>query len=590
MSAENREWATLITLLRPERTRLLIAMALAVAAVALELWPYWLLYRAAAVVLAGNAVASQLTGLAGWLTLALVGKYAAYTLAGYLSHYAAYRLLFEIRRNLVRRIASIPLTRLQAYTTGTLKKIVFQDVERLELFIAHHTIELVAAVLGPLFVGILLFWVDWRMALAALSTVPLAIAVQAVLFRDIGERIDEYNQAVADLNGATVEYVRSMPVMKAFRQTAGSFRAMNDSLERYRHLVSDFTRQAVPGWSAFMVLLGANITVVLPVGLWLNLHGALTVPELILCLMAGSGLLRPLFKVMHFASLIREILGGVRRIQPLLVSAPSDTRTATDPPVRHDVTFDGVRFGYGARNALEAVSFRLPEGRMTALVGPSGAGKTTVVNLLGGLQVPDQGEIRIGDVPLARLSEAQRTRLVAVVPQEAFLFRGTLLDNLRLGRPNATDAEVQRAAGIAQADQFIRDLPEGYFTRVEEQGVRLSGGERQRIAIARALLADTPILVLDEATAFADTLTEQAFYRALRRAYPDKTVLVVAHRLYAVDGADQVLVLDDGGLTDAGGHSELLERCPLYRELWESQFESHAWQLRTEEESRVGIH
>jgi len=573
---------TLLGLLAPQRVRLGAALIVTLMAALADLLPPALISQSIAPVLAGPGSGEALVRLAGLIAAALLGKYLLYSLAYYFSHVAAFRLLAEIRQTLTRRLAIAPIRWLHRHGSGEIKKIVLQDVERLEQFIAHHTVECLAAAVSPLFVLGVLLWIDGRLALAALLTVPLAAACQALLMRGLGARIDEYNRAIGALNGATVEYVRNAPVMKVFCQNARSFERMRALLARYHALVTAVTRQTVPGWSVFMVLLGANIVFLLPVGLWLFRQGEISLAGLMLALMLGTGMLKPLFRVAHFGSEIREIAAGLRRIAPILAvrPAPAAPRSAAVP--RGPVVFEGVSFAYEGRTVLDRVSFTLPEGGFTALVGPSGGGKSTIAHLLGGLMAPAAGTIRIGAVPLAAVTESDRARLITVASQESFLFRGTLLENLRLGRPTATEAQVRRAVRVAQAEEFVAALTEGYQTRVGERGTRLSGGECQRIAIARALLCDTPVLVLDEATAFADSRTERRFYHALRTDYPDKTLLVIAHRLTSIGHADQVLVLAEGRLADHGPHDDLLARSPLYRALWQRQFDSERWSLRPE--------
>ena len=582
-------WRVLLGRLHDERGPLLAAVSVTAVAALFELLPYWLLYQSIVLVLSGTQVADGLTRLAGWMAVALVAKYGLYSFAYYLSHRAAYQVLANLRRDLARRLVWAPLTWLQGYSSGELKKIVMQDVERLEQFIAHHSVECMAALAGPLFVALFLLWLDWRLALAALAVVPLAALAQWLFMRGVGDRIGDFDQAVGELSGTTVEYVRNIPVMKAFRQEVGSFRRMRGVLDRYQDLVTAVIRRTIPGWSVFTVLLSANIFFILPTGVWLMSHGALSLPDLMLAVMLGTGMLKPLFKVARLSSEIREILGGVRRIAPFLAWSLPAPRPPVVLPATPGVNFDAVSFAYDDTPVLHDLAFDLPPGKLTAMVGPSGAGKSTVAHLLGGLARPQRGTIRLDGISLDTLDEAQRASLVSVATQEAFLFRGTLMENLKLACPEADEAAVRQAARVAQADAFISALPEGYDTRVGERSVRLSGGERQRIAIARALLADTPVLVLDEATAFADSLTERAFYKALREAYPHKTLLVIAHRLYTIEQADQVLVMESGRLVDAGHHDGLLARGGLYQRLWHRQSAGERWAIGAEEVVDAGV-
>lgn len=561
-------WSVLNTLLRGHRKLLGVAILLAAFAAVLELIPFLILcYSVASLPRLPDA--HGFFQLAGWLALALAGKYIVYSLAYFLSHQTAYRVLMDTRQKLVRRLARAPLPWLQQHSSGVLNKLVMQDVERMEQFIAHHLVEMMAAFAASILVISVLWWVDWRLALAAIAAPLLAIVIQAVAMRNVDQYMTEYQQAIGELNGASVEYLRSMPVMKTFNQGARSFARMRRGLARYHELVRHITRGTVPGWSLFVVMLNANI-VVLPIGLWLMQQQQIDLAGMLIAIVLGNGMVRPLMKLMRFQAQIREILDGVRRMQPVLSMHEGRTK-ARQTLTSSGVQLSGISVSYGSRQVLSDVSFPIPAGRMTALVGPSGAGKSTIASLLGGLIEADQGRILVGDCPLADIDDAQRAATIAVVAQHAFLFRGTLLSNLKLGRPDADEDQVRQALRVAQAEAFVDALPEGWHTHVGERGLTLSGGERQRLAVARALLANTPVLVLDESTAFADSRTEKYFYEALHRTYPDLTVLTIAHRLYSVKDAANIVVLDHGSVVASGDHASLMQTCALYRQMWQAQ-------------------
>ncbi|KOC88159.1 ABC transporter ATP-binding protein [Winslowiella iniecta] len=576
---------TLLALVSGEKSALIRALVLASLSVLMELIPYGILWLAASLVQPGMAVGHQLLQLAGWLALALVLKYLLLSLAGYFSHLAAFRVLYQVRLRIARALSRLPLMQLAPYSSGSLRKIIINDVERLESFIAHHTVDLISALISPLTAAIFLFWIDWKMALAALITVPLALLAQKIFSRGMAERVRRYHQATEQLNSAIVEFVRGIPVMKAFRQSSTSFRLLNDSLKQYHALVEQFTRRAVPSWSVFVVLLNANIFILLPLGIWRIGQGTLTLTDLVLVLMLGSGLLKPLLRVTFLSSLMREVLAGMARIQPFLTEQPPSAAVVMSPgnPLRAE----NISFGYEQRQVIGQLSLQLQPGGFYALVGPSGAGKSTLAWLLAGLLPPDSGEIYLGETPLSQLDDASRAAQFALVSQDVFLFKGTLADNLRIGNPHASPEQIAQALAIAQAGDFVNALPQGIDTPLHERGLRLSGGERQRIAIARALLADTPILILDEATAFADALTEAAFYRQLRQARPETCVLTIAHRLFAVQQADCLLLMENGQLVASGSHSQLLADNPLYQRLWHSQYQLQHWHIRSQECSDV---
>ena len=570
-----------LSLLRGESSTFLLALCLAAVAVMLELVPYVLLWQAAIAVDPANTLMT----LAGWLLAALIGKYALLSLAGYFSHLTAFRVLYQTRLRLAQSLARIALLRLSPYSSASLRNIILNDVERVENFIAHHSVDLIGALLSPLIAALFLFWLDWPMALAALATVPLALLAQKIFSRGMAERTAQYHRASAELDSALVEYVRGVPVMKAFQQSSRAFRLLNQRLDAYHQLVVNFTRHAVPAWSAFVVILNANLFILLPIGLWRVAHGSLTIGTLLLVLILGSGLLKPLLRVTFLSSMLREIFSGVGRIMPLLDCPPPQPETAL--PVSNVLQTHQLSFGYDDTNVVKSVSLRFETGRFYALVGPSGAGKSTLAWLLAGLLPPSQGDITLGEVSVQKLHDATRAQRLALVSQEVFLLQGTLADNLRLGNPQASEAELWQALTLAQAENWVRSLPQGLHSTVGERGVTLSGGERQRIAIARALVAHTPILILDEATAFADALTEAAFYRALRLARPDTTLISIAHRLFAVQQADCIVMMAQGEVAAQGRHESLLASDMGYQMLWHSQFDLAHWHIRAEETNYV---
>lgn len=597
---------TLRRLLAAEKSTLLLALTISASSVLLELLPWYLLWRAVSVVEQGGS----LLHLGGWLALALVFKYMLASLAGYFSHLAAFRVLHHTRLRIARSLTRLPLMQLAPFSAGSLRKIIMNDVQRVEDFIAHHTVDLISALFSPLIAALFLFWLDWKMALAALLTVPLAIIAQRLCLRGMAERTRDYHLATERLNSAIVEYVRGIPVMKAFSQDARSFRLLDDSLRNYHQLVVRFTRRAVPAWSLFVVLLNASIFILLPLGLWRVSQGTLSVSALLLILMLGSGLLKPLLRVTFFGSLIRELFAGLSRMAPFLddasenafspVDAAAQTAcgtsgiaASTDPAgsltSRRGVALSArdLSFRYEQRTVIDSLNLTLQPGGFYALVGPSGAGKSTLAGLLSGMLPPTTGAVTLGGVALAEIDDATRASLLAVVSQDVFLFKSSLADNLRLAQPQASDEQLWQALDIAQGRAFVEALPQGLATPIGEGGARLSGGERQRVAIARGLLAETPLLILDEATAFADLLTEAAFYRALRQQRPATTVLTIAHRLFAVQQADCLLVMEAGKLTGCGTHQQLLNDHPLYQQMWHSQSQLAQWQIRREEDTHV---
>ncbi|GAB3516447.1 ABC transporter ATP-binding protein [Photobacterium alginatilyticum] len=580
-------WLTLWRMVKVQQGCLSASMIFTCFAALLELLPFWLIFQAMEAVLgyyqhdlSALELTTALYHSALWILVALVAKTMVYALAYGLSHKAAFGILTHTRRLLVTRLAWAPVHWLQKYHSGQLKLAVLQDVERVENFVAHHTVEVSVSAIGPVVVTGYLLWVDWRLALASLLVAPLAVLSSMLVMRGMDQLYDEYHQASVNLNSTTVEYLRNMPVMKLFQQDSRRFKAMMDSLDRYYGMVAKITKVTVPRWALFTCLLGANLLVILPVAMMLYQAGEVRLLDVLMAVLLGAGMLRPLLKVSHFFTEIKEVLAGVKRLAPIMAAPATESAslsTVLETPLQ--VTFRDVSFGYGDLPVLKGINLILAPGTTTVLMGRSGGGKSTLAQLLAGLLVPDSGEVQINGVPVSSLDNQQRASLIAVASQDVFLFKGTIRDNLQLARDGISEQDMHQAVTVAQAQELIQRLPEGYDTQLQEQGVRLSGGEKQRIALARALLADTPILVLDEATAFADSLTQKAFYHALKKHYPEKTVLVIAHRTYGLESADLIGIIEDGLIQSQGSHAHLLDTSDYYRQIWQLQNDSDDWSI-----------
>lgn len=564
-------------LTRPQHPRLLLALLCATLAAPAALLPFALLAQIAMAHWQTTLNSTLLYQYAGWLALALVLKYLLHSLAYYFSHVAAYQLLMTLRQRAVAVLARLPLPQLQRYQSGELKQLVLQDIERLEQFIGHHSVEGLAALVGPLVALIALSWIDIRLALAALSPLPLALICQAVVTRRLSSLMVEFSRCNRELNSTMAEYIRMLPVMRVFCQDSKSFGRMRKALDAYQQQVSTIIRQTIPGWSLFMVLTSASVLVLTPVAICLLQQGLLTPADAVLALMLSAGMLQPLLKVTKLTSELREILAGSERIHQLItipLNEPIQTignhvASAVTPESLIPLNVNGLCFSYQQQSILQPLGFRLVKGSFTALIGPSGAGKSTLAQLLCGLLEPDGGDIMLSGQSLAQMDDTQRCQRVTLVSQQNQLFCGSISDNLKLARDNASDSLLWQALQVAQAAQFVHSLPDGLDTQLDEQSSQLSGGERQRLCVARALLSPAPLLILDEATAFADSQTEQRFYQQVRQCWPERTLLVIAHRLQAVCMADQLLLLEQGLLVAQGNHDQLLLQSPLYQHLWQ---------------------
>ena len=530
----------------------------------------------------------------GWMALGgVVGNIGLYLAALLCAHSAAFDAEYNLKLQIVEHLGRIPLGRLEALGTGRVGKVMDEGVGAIEGFLAHSLPDMAAAFTAPVAIVVLLFVFDWRFGLAAVACVVAAFGVEAVGFsnKSITGKMRRHLVNQERMTNATVEYVRGMPVVKAFGQTAESFGRLSAAVRAYTDLALDvalFWQSLMP---AFTAIINNAYLFVLPVGIALGagLSGADFRPfalDFIFYILFVPSIAGALNKMMYISEDSMIISSHLSRIDELLgisalpVPEPGEARV----PERFDVELDGVSFSYGedAPLALDGVSLTVPEGATCALVGPSGAGKSTVASLVARFWDVSSGAVRIGGIDVRDIDPDVLMGCVSLVFQDVHLFRTSMLENIRMARPSATREEVIAAARAAQADAFIRALPQGYDTVYGSEGVHLSGGEAQRVSIARAILADRPVVVLDEATAFSDPENEHLIQKAFERLMAGKTVIMIAHRLSTVAGADQIAVIDGGRVAERGRHEDLLAARGTYARMWERYTQALSWGIGSE--------
>lgn len=577
-------FSDLLRLIAPERNRLLLAGLLAVVSVVLGLVPFVLIYWLTLELFAGRIESGTIWTIAWTAAVAVVLRFVFFGASLLVSHAAAFALLYHLRVQLARVLGSLPLGFFSQRTTGEIKKVLNEDVEQIELFVAHQIPDLVAAAALPLLTAAYLFTVDWRMTLAALAVFPFAMLAQTWMMRGTQQRWQEYHDILEKMNATILEYTRGMMVIKAFNQTTESFARFADTVRAHRDYTARLTALSALPYTLYSILITSNLFVLLPVGLWFHLHGSLDIPTLVLFLFLGIGITVPCQRLLFFFGQLMRLSEGARRVVRILHQPPLPEPRQESHSSGHTVEFRHVDFSYGnGEAALRDVSFVARVGSVTALVGPSGAGKTTVARLIARFWDVTQGEVLIGGVNVKALSFDQLMEHVAFVFQDVFLFDDTVFNNIRMGRSDATEEEVVAAAQAARCHEFILALPQDYQTVIGERGAWLSGGEKQRLSIARAILKNAPILVLDEATAFADPYTESQIQAALAVLCQGKTVIVIAHRLSTVTGADTIVVFDEGRVVAQGRHESLLATSGTYRRLWDAHIAARSWSFVVEE-------
>ena len=525
-----------------------------------------------------RVVLLPVTALAGFFL-----KHWLYAKSTLCSHKAAYEIIKNIRTAIMGKMSKVSMGTVQSKSSGEFKQHVMDDADRLEIPIAHAIPEMIASTLAPILVILYLLFIDWRMALAALATGVIGNVIYYCMLIGRGDMMTEYMAANANMNGTIVEYVNGMEVIKAFNQTASSMDRFKTSVLKVRDVTTKWYRHCWPFMSISQAVLPSSIAFVLPVGMALFSGGAVSLSELILCILLSMAIVGSLQTFLDFWESTAVVAEVQPRIQALL-----DMEELPEPAQpKHgdgaDVELKDVHFGYGDSEVIHGISFTAKEGTVTALVGPSGSGKSTLAKLIARFWDVDAGAILVGGADIREIALPELMEQISFVSQDNFLFNMSLRDNIRIGKPDATDKEVEWAASQAGCDEFIARFPQGYDTNAGDAGARLSGGERQRIAIARAILKNAPIVILDEATAFTDPENEDKLQQSIDRLTQGKTLIVIAHRLSTIMYADQILVLEDGQITARGTHEQLLAGSETYLDMWKAHISAMDWSMNQEE-------
>lgn len=513
--------------------------------------------------------------------VALFVSFGAAFCSGLVSHFADAELQLSLRRRIVRHLQRLPLGWFDRRTSGTARKLVENDVVALHQLVAHAIHDVVTAVTVPAVSLVYLFVVQWQLALAALIPLVATAILYPILMRGGAEKYRQYDESTAALSGATVEFVHGIAVVKRFGQLGRSHRRYRDETSRYVRFIAEWTRQTATLFTVIEILTSPVVVLVwlITVGLWLVNIGSASPLDVLPGLLLGLGLTGPLMKLGSSAQFLRNATKARQSLAEFFALPTVSQPDAPQSPDGHDVSFDGVGFTYdGDHPVLHEIAAACAPGTVTALVGASGSGKSTLAKLVPRFYDAQHGTVAIGDADVQQVPAAELYQAVGFVFQDVQLLRASVRDNIRLTRPDATDEDVEAVARAAQIHHRILRFERGYDAVVGDDA-NLSGGEAQRVTIARALLADTPVLVLDEATAFADPDSEAAIQQALSTLAADRTVLVVAHRLHTITGADQILVLDAGRIVERGTHAALVSAGGLFAQMWDDYQRNHSRSL-----------
>lgn len=562
------------------KVRLLGSTALSVISVVSGILPYFCMYRVIESFARGEADAAVISTWCALALLAYVVKVVCFGLSTMLSHYAAYYILEGLRLRVADRFLHAPLGEVTAHSIGEIKNIMVDKIEDIEPPLAHMIPEGTGHIALPVISFLALAMIDWRIALSSLITVPFSLVCMGLTFQISGKNFDKYNASNAAMNSTIVEYIEGIEVIKAFGHSGASYEKYAKAIRDYKTFVVKWMSSTWLTFKLAFALFPSTLLGTLPVSLWLAHGGAVTAAQAALCVMLSMSMVTSLVKLEVFANSIKQVQMTVEELQSYL-----DMPALPEPEKRaqlngFDVELKNVRFSYSGdagKEVLHGINLKLPAGSFTALVGPSGGGKSTVAKLISRFWDVTGGAITIGGIDIKDMPLAQLSDTVSFVGQDNFLFRCSLKENIRLGNPDASDEEVYAAARAAQCEEFIRKLPMGYDTPAGEAGRRLSGGEKQRIAIARMILKNAPVVILDEATAFTDPENEDKIQRSIAALTKGKTLLVIAHRLSTIKNADNIVVLKEGQILAQGRQEELLSGCPLYAKMWDAHIGAKNW-------------
>lgn len=593
-----------------KNTSFAVSVLLSILGTLCQLVPFLSIYQVMAELLRHAATGAILHTefMIRWALYGLAGLIVGYVLAyagGMMAHTFAYRVICGVRLKVAEHIGKLPMGYVTNNSIGKMKQVLDADVEQIETFLAHQLPDFVSTVVMLIAMFIIMFSQNVWLALACLIPIVVGFVCQfAVMIKILKSGgLKENFDALEKISSSSIQYVQGMPSIKIFGQTVKSFRKFYEDIVSYRDFTTKMTEVIRPGYVLFRMFVLSVATFIVPVGLLLFLQNpgdVAFVVTFLFFLIVGPGAATPTLKLRSFSESMNVVTEGVKRVDEVLNEKPLPEPTHKGSPsgregglgrskaqAGYDISFHNVSFSYEAegRKILDNVSFAARQGEITALVGPSGAGKSTIAELIPRFWDVTDGSIEIGGVDIRDLSIHDLMEQMAFVFQESFLFSDTIEENIALGKPGATKEQVEQAAKAARCHDFIMALPDGYQTKIGDGGVYLSGGEQQRVSIARAILKNAPILILDEASAYADAENEHEMQIALQSLIKNKAVIMIAHRLTTICNANQILVVDGGQIKEHGTHDELLKKHGLYAAMWDAGVNSATWTIRAGKEA-----
>ena len=558
----------LLKLSGQHRIKLIVSAMFSIISTTLSVIPYLLVYSIILELFNREISYNKIQSLVFIAILFIILGVVARILSGIFSHISAFNILYKIRIDLIEHMSKLNMGFFKKNMTGKLKKIINEDVEKLENFIAHQIPDLSSAFVTPLiFLGIM-FYFNWQLSLVLFIPIILGILAQSGMFKNYMGKVDHFYKLVAKLNSTIMEYINAMNVMKAFNLTAKSFKDYRDNTQEYADYWIELTELAVPYYSAFLCLVDTGLLFIIPIGGIMLLNGKITISVYILFLLMSTIFLNSLRTLFELSESLSFLLKGMEKIIEIFNEKEQESGNISFPEhFSESLKYENVTFAYNKAKVINNFTLTIRAGTTTALVGPSGSGKTTIGLLAGRFWDIEEGKITIDGTDIKDISYESLMDNVSFVFQDTFMLHDTIYENIIMGK-NYTREEVENAAKKAQIHDFIMSLPDRYETKIGEGGVKLSGGEKQRISIARAILKNTPIVILDEVTSYSDIENEAKIQAALKTLLKGKTALIIAHRLYTIKNADNIVFMKKGQITEQGTHEELLRNRANYWHLW----------------------
>ena len=552
-----------------KRSAYVWSVVLATGSVIFKVIPYFMIADVVKMFLDGNREFKAYLVKAVWIALSFILAELLHSLSTALSHKATFTVLANIRKTCCEKLARVPLGYVKDTSSGTFKNILVERIDSIETTLAHIVPEFTSNLLAPVIILIYFFLTDWRLALWSLVPVVVGFLSYFGMMLDYKPSFERTVQTTKDLNDAAVEYIDGIEVIKAFGKTENSYAKFTRAAMAYADSFISWMKRCSIFHALMMVVTPYTLLTVLPFGAHYVENGTLTIPDFIMCIILSLGIVGPLITVGSYTDdlgkigvIVGEVVGILE--QPELKRPAKSTAVPKD----NSVTLNDVKFGYHDKEILHGVTMELKAGTVNAIVGPSGSGKSTIAKLIASLWDVNSGSIKIGGVDIKQLSLTNFNQKIAYVAQDNYLFNESVRENIRQGNPDATDDQVIEVTKKSGCYEFIMQLENGFDTIVGGAGGHLSGGERQRISIARAMLKDAPIVILDEATAYTDPENEAILQNSIAKLVAGKTLIVIAHRLSTVKDSDQIFVINEGNVAAHGTHEELLASCPLYKEMW----------------------